>query len=85
MRLIYLPFDAVNYGCGLSAIRQRDYALGTFIGIIPGLVAFVLLGGVGAAGVEHRLLILTASAAFFLLGLAIARYLHRAAPPQEHP
>ncbi len=49
LRLIMLPFDAVNYGCGLTAVRQRDYAIGTFIGILPALIAFVLLGGVGSA------------------------------------
>ena len=44
LRLIMLPFDAVNYGCGLTSVRHRDYALGTFIGILPGLVSFVLAG-----------------------------------------
>jgi uncharacterized membrane protein YdjX (TVP38/TMEM64 family) len=44
MRLLYFPFDLTNYLSGLSAVRHRDYALATFIGIIPGLVTFVLLG-----------------------------------------
>ena len=38
MRLIMLPFDAVNFSCGLTAIRHRDYAIGTFIGILPSLI-----------------------------------------------
>jgi uncharacterized membrane protein YdjX (TVP38/TMEM64 family) len=75
MRLIFLPFDMVNYACGLTAMRQRDYAIGTFIGILPGLVAFVLLGGAAAAGVEHRLAIIGLSLACLVFGLLLARRL----------
>jgi uncharacterized membrane protein YdjX (TVP38/TMEM64 family) len=77
MRLIMLPFDAVNFGCGLTAIRQRDYAIGTFIGIFPSLVGFVLLGGVAAAGVENRVMVLILSLCFMLLGFGIAHTLKR--------
>jgi uncharacterized membrane protein YdjX (TVP38/TMEM64 family) len=77
MRLIMLPFDAVNFGCGLTAIRQRDYAIGTFIGIFPSLVGFVLLGGVAAAGVENRIMVLVLSLCFMLLGFGIAHTLKR--------
>lgn len=77
IRLLYLPFDAVNFGCGLTAIRQRDYAIGTFLGILPGIVAFVLLGGIAAAGVNHRLLVLGASLLFLLFGLLLAHHLRR--------
>lgn len=75
MRLLMLPFDAVNYGCGLTAMKQRDFAIGTFIGIFPGLISFVLLGGIGAAGVQNRLTLLGISLFFLLFGLAIARWL----------
>ena len=45
LRLIPLvPFDAVNYGAGLSKIRFRDYAIATPIGIIPGAFAYNYLG-----------------------------------------
>lgn len=44
LRLAGLPFDLTNYAAGLTSVKQRDYAIGTFIGIIPGLVAFVLFG-----------------------------------------
>ena len=77
MRLLMLPFDAVNYGCGLTSMRQRDYAIGTFIGILPALISFVLLGGTGAAGVQNRSLLLVLSILILLLGLAIASYLKR--------
>jgi uncharacterized membrane protein YdjX (TVP38/TMEM64 family) len=77
MRLIMLPFDAVNFSCGLTAIRQRDYAIGTFIGILPSLIGFVLLGGIAAAGVHNRTLVVVLSALFMLLGFGIAHYLKR--------
>jgi len=45
LRLIPLiPFDAVNYGAGLSKISFRDYAAGTILGIIPGAFAYNFLG-----------------------------------------
>ncbi|MFQ5561632.1 MAG: TVP38/TMEM64 family protein, partial [Nitrospinota bacterium] len=44
MRLVYLPFDLVNYGCGALGIRWKAYTLATFIGILPGLVTFVSIG-----------------------------------------
>ncbi|MDT8443554.1 MAG: TVP38/TMEM64 family protein [Desulfuromonadales bacterium] len=77
MRLIMLPFDVVNFGCGLTAIRQRDYAIGTFFGILPSLIGFVLLGGIAASGVQHRVFVLCLSVFFVLLGFGIARHLKR--------
>lgn len=48
VRLIpVIPFTAINYGAGLTAVRRRDYALGTAIGIIPGTAAYVALGSFG--------------------------------------
>lgn len=77
MRLIYLPFDAVNYGCGLTSVRHIDFFIGTFLGIIPALVSFVLLGGTVASGVESRLLIFGSAIFFFFLGLIMAKLLHK--------
>jgi uncharacterized membrane protein YdjX (TVP38/TMEM64 family) len=75
MRLIMLPFDAVNFGCGITAVRHRDYAIGTFIGILPSLIGFVLLGGIAAPGVDHRLLVLVISVFFLATGFALAHFL----------
>jgi len=86
MRFLYLPFDGVNFGCGLTFMRQRDFAIGTFIGIMPGIITFVLLGGVvsvKASGmltilgldVSQRMFVLVLSGFFFVLGLVIAKIL----------
>ena len=80
MRLIYLPFDAVNYGCGLTSMRQRDFFVGTFVGIIPGLISFVLLGGSASSSVNNKLFIFLTAIFFFIVGLIIARYLQRVRP-----
>lgn len=41
LRLIPLvPFNALNFGAGLTAIRWRDYALATLIGILPGTLVY---------------------------------------------
>lgn len=45
LRLIpLLPFDAVDYGAGLSKIRFRDYAPATTLGMIPAAFAYNFLG-----------------------------------------
>jgi len=77
MRLVMLPFDAVNFGCGLTAIRHRDYALGTFIGILPSLIGFVLLGGIVAPDVQNRTLVVVLSVIFMLAGFGLAHHLKR--------
>ncbi len=40
MRLTFLPFDLVGYSSGMCNIKQRDFALATVIGTIPGLLTF---------------------------------------------
>ena len=46
LRLIPLfPFDFVNYVSGLSAIKYRSYISATVLGVIPGLTAYIFLGG----------------------------------------
>lgn len=41
LRLVPLvPFNALNFGAGLTALRWRDYALATVIGILPGTLVY---------------------------------------------
>lgn len=45
MRLVpVFPYDPVSYLCGLSAMRWRDYLAATTLGMIPGAVAYNVLG-----------------------------------------
>jgi uncharacterized membrane protein YdjX (TVP38/TMEM64 family) len=53
-------------------MRQRDYALGTAIGILPSLIGFVLLGGIGASGQHNRTLVLGLSLVFLVFGFWLA-------------
>ena len=43
------PFVFVNYAFGLTGIRTLPYVIATFLGILPGAIAFVYLGAAGAA------------------------------------
>lgn len=44
IRLVPLfPFNGVNFGCGLTSIRLRDYVLATAIGIVPGTFVYQYL------------------------------------------
>lgn len=36
-----LPYNVLNYACGLTAIRYRAYALATVLGILPGSFTYV--------------------------------------------
>lgn len=46
VRLVPLfPFGLVNYGSAATAIRPRQYVLGTAVGILPGTAAYVSVGG----------------------------------------
>lgn len=44
MRLIFLPYDLVNYLAGFLRIHYGAFILATIIGSIPGTIAFVFLG-----------------------------------------
>ena len=45
MRLIpAVPFSVMNYAAGASAIRVLPYTLASFVGLIPGTAAVVILG-----------------------------------------
>ena len=49
LRLVPLvPFTALNYAAGLSAVRWSHYLTATALGIVPGTVALVALGAYGS-------------------------------------
>ena len=72
MRLTFLPFDLVGYSSGMCNIKQKDFALATVIGTIPGLLTFVFLGG---SLLDVRYLILAAT--FLTIGLTISFWLKK--------
>ncbi len=43
-RLTPLPIDLVSYGAGVARVQPRPYVLGTFLGEIPWIAAFVAVG-----------------------------------------
>ncbi len=70
MRALYFPFDLVNYGSGMTGITYRQYAFGSFFGLLPPIVTLTILGD---AFTNPRALILfvilfvvTVGGAFFL-------------------
>jgi uncharacterized membrane protein YdjX (TVP38/TMEM64 family) len=83
VRLVPLfQYDAVNFGGGLSKIRLRDFALASFIGMVPGGFITARLG----ASLEniYSLEFLAALGAFILLALVplIYRRIKKSRGPQ---
>ena len=87
MRFIFLPYDLVNYLAGLLQISWRSFTLATFLGSIPGTIAFVSFGAsldlkewaMGKAPMFNPKVLLF-GAVIFLLSLAISRYYKRREP-----
>ncbi len=75
LRLIPLvPFNALNFGSGLTALRWRHYALATVIGILPGTLVYTffadaLVQGSTSANAEARTRLWVAGALFLALAL----------------
>lgn len=69
-----LPFGPLSYACGLTAVRPRDYLLGTAIGILPAAGVFVTIGAYGSApGSAPFLLAVGGLAVLVLIGTVTAR------------
>ena len=75
-----LPFAALNYACGLSAVRPRDFVLGTAIGILPVAAAYSTIGAFGASpGSLPFLLALGGLGALTIGGVIVIRRRHKLA------
>ncbi|HKY59622.1 MAG TPA: TVP38/TMEM64 family protein, partial [Gemmatimonadota bacterium] len=52
------PYNFLNYAYGLTGVRLRDYALGSWVGMLPGTLLYVVLGSTAQAltslGMGHR-------------------------------
>lgn len=84
LRLLFAPYDLVNYAAGFLKINWRAFLLATVLGSIPGTISFVLLGAsfgsldsllAGDPQLNPATLIL--SAVLILAGILTARVLKR--------
>ncbi len=75
------PFSVINVIAGVSEIRLRDFAIGSFIGMVPGVVTIALLADRIVASLREpgaeSILTLVAVAVCVVLFLAGLRYLVR--------
>ncbi len=82
-----LPFTAINYGSGVSAVAFSHYLLGSAVGMIPGTIAYAVLGAysgtnpwaVGAAAAALVLLVVRGGT------LARRAAAARPSPPGDRP
>lgn len=74
LRLIpMVPFAALNYLSGLSAVRFTPYLTGTVLGSIPGTLAIVVLGDAVTGTVPPELLVTSVACAVVgLTGVVVA-------------
>lgn len=79
MRFVLLPYDVVNYLCGVLQINWRAYLLATMIGSLPGTFAFVLAGASiksdlaeGMPSIDPR--VFAVSVVMLAVSLLISRY-----------
>lgn len=82
LRLVPLvPFSAANYAAGLTAIRGRDFTVGTAIGIVPGVLVYATLGASFTDPTDPSFLAAVAALLALSLGGSIAvRRARRARP-----
>jgi uncharacterized membrane protein YdjX (TVP38/TMEM64 family) len=78
-----IPYGLVNFVAGLTAVKLRDYLLGTALGTVPGVLPFVLLGSSSLRAVSTGDVV-PLVAALALIGLLVAGatwYRHRRRVP----
>jgi uncharacterized membrane protein YdjX (TVP38/TMEM64 family) len=86
MRLIFLPYDLVNYLCGALRIKWTSFLLATALGSIPGTISFVLLGAsleridMGLGGVNPFAVV--AGAVIFIVSIFISRRVKQRYQPE---
>lgn len=95
LRAAYLPFDLVNYACGLLRVPWWPYFFGSLIGLLPPMITFVSFGATvdfeaflaniddfGAVSLINREQLLV-SAGLLAVSAVIAWYAHRRHKKQQ--
>jgi uncharacterized membrane protein YdjX (TVP38/TMEM64 family) len=91
MRMIpAIPFSVLNYAAGSSAVRVIPYTLATFVGLLPGTAAIVILGDALTGHVRPLLFLVSlCTASVGIAGLAYEirthRRQHRTAQVDDEP
>ncbi|MCB0047558.1 MAG: TVP38/TMEM64 family protein [Caldilineaceae bacterium] len=91
MRLIFLPYDLVNYLAGFLRIDWRAFLLASLIGSFPGSIAFVLLGAAASPEAIESLFrtgeipaldwrVLALSVIMFVASVGLSLYVKRREP-----
>jgi uncharacterized membrane protein YdjX (TVP38/TMEM64 family) len=81
MRLLFLPYDLVNYLCGALRIRWTSFLLATALGSLPGTISFVLLGSsleridMGLDGLNPWAIV--AGVVIFIISISISRIVRK--------
>lgn len=81
MRLLFVPYDLVNYLAGFLHIRWAPFIIATALGSLPGTLAFTLFGASierfdgGIPALNPR--VLAASVALFLVSLGLSRVIKK--------
>lgn len=84
MRLVFMPYDVVNYFAGYLRIRWWPFIVATNIGSLPGTASFVFLGASitsledGLGGIDARMLVL--SIVLIVGSLVVSRAVKRRGP-----
>lgn len=69
LRLIpAVPFSVLNYAAGASAVRVLPYLVATFVGLLPGTLAVVILGDALTGRVDPLLVLIS----FVTAGVGVA-------------
>ena len=75
------PFTWVNYAFGVTGVRMVPYIVITFLGIIPGTLAFTWAGAAGAAaltGEGNRIVLAVTAVGAILVAVFVGRIALRA-------
>lgn len=73
-----VPFSVLNYAAGASSIRVLPYTVATFVGVLPGTAAIVILGDALTGRVSPALLVVSlCTAGIGVAGLIVEIRSHR--------